>query len=369
LTSDGLQVGREAREEPAAKRVEQAFATLLGARGYHADPAQQAAIELLAGWLDGWLRGRRGWLRPPRSGVYLWGGVGRGKSFVMDAFFAAAPVQAKRRVHFHAFLQDVLERLKQITGLPDPLAIIAGEIAADTRLLCFDEFHVHDIGDAMLLGRLLRHLVEQGVGLVATSNYEPRALCPNPLYRDRFKPAIELIERRFEVYNLDGGEDYRQRAEGGYVWGEFAQVPSGAQAEWVARRLQLDGAAERDISVEVNHQPLYIRARQQATAWLDFHELCRLPRSSADFLWLNHTVERLVITGVPTLDGEGIDVQQRFLNLIDIFYDSSVELILVTEASPQELLSAGAHVDFARTRSRLRQLEVVDVECADRRQS
>lgn len=354
------------QDEPVADQVEHAFAALLETRGFHADPAQLAAIEFLGRWLDGWLRGRRGWLRTPKSGVYLWGGVGRGKSFVMDAFFAAAPVEAKRRVHFHAFLQDVLERLRQIIGQPDPLALIAGEIAADTRLLCFDEFHVHDIGDAMLLGRLLKHLVELGVGLVATSNYEPRALCPNPLYRDRFKPAIELIERRFEVYNLDGGEDYRQRVEGGYVWGEFAQVAPQAQAEWVVRHLPLDASAERDVRVEVNHRPLCIRARQQATAWLDFDELCRLPRSSADFLWLNRTFERLAVTGVPMLDGEGIDVQQRFLNLVDIFYDSGVELILVAEASPEELLSNGAHVDFARTRSRVQQLKVVDAGCTDR---
>jgi cell division protein ZapE len=368
LTSDVLQAGREGSGESVAQQIEQTFAGLLAARGYRADPSQRAAIELLAGWLDDWLRGRRGWLRTPKAGVYLWGGVGRGKSFVMDAFFAAAPVQAKRRVHFHAFLQDILARLKQITGRPDPLALIAEEIAADTRLLCFDEFHVHDIGDAMLLGRLLKHLVEHGVGLVATSNYEPRALCPNPLYRDRFRPAIELIERRFEIHNLDGGEDYRQRADGGYVWGEFAQVASGAQAEWVARRLRLTTSAERDVREDVNHRPLCIRARQQATAWLDFDELCRLPRSSADFLWLNRRFERLAVTGVPTLDGEPIDVQQRFLNLIDILYDSGVELMLVAEASPPALLSAGAHVDFARTRSRLQQLKLVGTEYFDREQ-
>ncbi len=368
MTSDVLQAGRSGPGEPVSRQLERAFAAQLAARGYRGDPAQQAAIELLAEWLDSWLRGRRGWLRAPKDGVYLWGGVGRGKSFVMDAFFAAAPVEAKRRVHFHAFLQEVLEQLTHIGGQPDPLALVASRIAKHTRLLCFDEFHVHDLGDAMLLGRLLKHLVDRGVGLVATSNYEPRALCPNPLYRDRFKPAIELIERRFEIYNLDGGEDYRQRAAGGYVWGEYAQVAADAQAEWVARRLGLDVSAERDISVEVNHRPLRIRARQQATAWLDFDELCRSPRSSADFLWLNRTFERLAITGVPTLDGEGIDVQQRFLNLIDIFYDSVVELILVAEASPEDLLTAGAHVDFSRTHSRLQQLTRASAECGHGKQ-
>lgn len=362
MTSDVLQGTREQPGEPVAQKIEQAFDALLASRGYHADPAQTVAIELLARWLDGWLRGRRGWLRTPKTGVYLWGGVGRGKSFVMDAFYAAAPLQAKRRVHFHAFLQEVQERLKQITGRPDPLALIASEIAAETRLLCFDEFHIHDIGDAMLLGRLLQHLVEQDIGIVATSNYPPRALCPNPLYRDRFKPAIELIERRFEIHNLDGGEDYRQRAEGGYVWGEFAQVGEDFQADWVECRLQLPPSAERNVPVEVNRRPLCLSARHQATAWLAFDELCRLPRSSADFLWLSRTFERLAVTGVPLLDGQGIDVQQRFLNLIDILYDSGIELLLVAEAYPQNLLSGGAHVDFARTRSRLQQLQIIETE-------
>ncbi|MFL9814972.1 cell division protein ZapE [Stutzerimonas sp. VN223-3] len=360
MTSDAIPAAREPSAEPVARLVMQSFQSLLKTRGYHADPAQHAAIELLAHWLDARLRGRRGWLRTPKVGVYLWGGVGRGKSFVMDAFFAAAPVAAKRRVHFHGFLHEVQRRLNEISGQRDPLAVIAREIAEHTHLLCFDEFHVHDIADAMLLGRLLHQLAEQGVGLVATSNYPPRELCPNPLYRDRFKPAIELIERRFEVYKLDGGEDYRQRPDSDYVWGEYAQVPAGEQTSWMNARLQLSDAAERDLTLEVNHRTLRLRARENGLAWLDFDELCRLPRSSADFLWLRDTFERLAISGVPTLDGEGIDVQQRFLNAIDILYDSGVQLLLVAEVTPDQLLSVGAHVDFARTRSRLQQLRLVD---------
>lgn len=348
-------VNTASAEVHVAQQVVEGFRARLERHGYQADPAQYAAVELLGGWLDSWLDGRRGWRRAPKAGVYLWGGVGRGKSFVMDAFFAAAPVVAKRRVHFHAFLQYVLSRLQALTGQPDPLARVAAELAAETRLLCFDEFHVHDLGDAMLLGRLLRQLVEQGVGIVATSNYEPSALCPNPLYRDRFKPTIELIERRFAVRQLDGGEDYRQRAEGGYVWGTYAQVPAVEQARWALDRLAAP-AAECDVVIEVNHRPLRLNARAGRAAWLDFDELCRLPRSSADFIWLNDAFEQIIITGVPRLDGEGIDVQQRFLNLVDIFYDSAVELVLVAEAGLDELLSAGAHVDFARTRSRLQQL-------------
>jgi cell division protein ZapE len=356
--------------EPAAQavaaQVRQGFQASLAARGYSPDLAQQSAIEHLARWLDAWLHGRRGWLRAPKAGVYLWGGVGRGKSFVMDAFFAAAPLQAKRRVHFHAFVHEVQLRLKQISGQRDPLAVIAGEIAGSTRLLCFDEFHVHDIGDAMVLGRLLEHLVRQGVGLVATSNYPPCGLCPNPLYRDRFNPAIELIERRFDVCHLDGGEDYRLRVESGYVWGNYAPMPRGDLAEWIVTQLSLSVEAEREVTVEVNHRSLRLRAREGAQAWLDFDELCRLPRSSADFLWLARQFERLAVTGVTALDREGIDVQQRFINLIDILYDSGVALLLVAEASPERLLSAGGHVDFARTRSRLRQLSPVEGALLDR---
>lgn len=356
--------------EPAAQavaaQVRQGFQASLAARGYSPDLAQQSAIEHLARWLNAWLHGRRGWLRAPKAGVYLWGGVGRGKSFVMDAFFAAAPLQAKRRVHFHAFVHEVQLRLKQISGQRDPLAVIAGEIAGSTRLLCFDEFHVHDIGDAMVLGRLLEHLVRQGVGLVATSNYPPCGLCPNPLYRDRFKPAIELIERRFDVCHLDGGEDYRLRVESGYVWGNYAPMPRGDLAEWIVTQLSLSVEAEREVTVEVNHRSLRLRAREGAQAWLDFDELCRLPRSSADFLWLARQFERLAVTGVTALDREGIDVQQRFINLIDILYDSGVALLLVAEASPERLLSAGGHVDFARTRSRLRQLSPVEGALLDR---
>jgi cell division protein ZapE len=229
-----------------------------------------------------------------------------------------------------------------------------------------DEFHVHDIGDAMLLGRLLLQLVDQGGGVVATSNYAPQALCPNPLYRDRFKPTIEMVDRRFHIHHLDGDEDYRLNVEGGNAWGEWAQVAVDAQADWIERRLQFDWSAERNVLVEVNHRTMRLRARQQATAWLDFEDLCREPRSSADFLWLSRTFKRLAITAVPKLGREGIDVQQRFLILIDILYDSSIELILITEEGPQALLTATALVDYARTCSRLQQLRILEPESLDR---
>lgn len=340
--------------DSVAHRVVRHFEASLEARGYRADPAQQHAIEQLARWLDGWLRGRRGWLRAPSAGIYLWGGVGRGKSLVMDAFFAAAPVAAKRRVHFHAFIHEVQLRLQQISGQADPLAIIAAQIASQTRLLCFDEFHVHDIGDAMLLGRLLQRLVDAGVGLVCTSNYPPSGLCPNPLYRDRFKPTVALVERRFRVLELDAGEDYRERA--GHVWGDYAVVAETAQEGLVKRWLGLTEAAERHIELTVNRRPVRLLAREAERAWLHFDALCREPRSSADMLWLAEEFHTLALSGVPPLDRQAVDVQQRFLNFIDILYDHGNRLLLISEVAPDRLLSAGGHVDFSRTRSRLQQL-------------
>jgi len=343
--------------ERVAPHIQQRFADALQARGYRADPAQQRAIDQLAGWLERWLRGRSSWLRAPSSGVYLWGGVGRGKSFVMDAFFAAAPVTSKRRVHFHAFLHEVQLRLQEITGQPDPLRLIAAEIAGQSRLLCFDEFHVHDIGDAMLLGRLLQHLVQAGVGLVCTSNYPPAGLCPNPLYRDRFKPAIALLERRFQVLQLDGGEDYRLR--GDYRRGDYAVAPESEQGARVAALLPLGEAAEHDLMLDVNRRPLPLLAREAERGWLHFDTLCREPRASADFLWLAEEFHALALSGVPPLDGQGIDVQQRFLNLVDILYDHGNRLLLVSEMPLSALLSESAHVDFSRTRSRLQQLRLL----------
>lgn len=344
--------------EPVGLRIQRRFSDALEARGYRADSAQQTAIDTLASWLDAWLAGRRGWLRKPVAGIYLWGGVGRGKSFVMDTFFAAAPVQAKRRVHFHAFLQEVQQRMGAFTGQSEPLVRVAREVAQEARLLCFDEFHVHDIADAMLLGRLLKVLVDEGVGLVCTSNYAPINLCPNPLYRDRFKPAIDLLESRFTVLNLDAGEDYRDRAGAQEAWGYYAWPLCPALNNWLEQHLEFSAAVERDAVLAVNHHPLRVQAYEGNRALLDFDELCRHPHSSSDFLWLCQRFRRIAIYGVPRLDSEGIDVQQRILNFVDIAYDSGVQLLLGCEDELDAVCRPGSHLDFVRTRSRLRQLSV-----------
>jgi len=350
----------EAPAELPGARIRRHFADALEARGYRADPAQGSAIETLADWLDARLGFRRSWLRRPPAGIYLWGGVGRGKSFVMDAFFAAAPVQAKRRVHFHAFLQELQARMNALSGQSDPLVRVAREVAREARLLCFDEFHVHDIGDAMLLGRLLAVLVEEGVSLVCTSNYPPAGLCPNPLYRERFRPAIAMLEKRFRVLELDGGEDYRERAGVAETWGSYAwPLQDGSVGRWLDTELGLTAEALRGQVRRINHHPLRVLAEEGECIALEFTELCRKPHSSRDFLWLCQHYRHIALVGVPPLHGEAVDARQRFLNLVDIAYDAGVHLHLACTADPDELCRADAHIDFNRTRSRLRQLRPV----------
>lgn len=344
--------------EPVVQRVRRHFQDLLDARGYRADSAQLAAVGYLGRWLGGFLGGRKGWFRRLPAGVYLWGGVGRGKSFVMDAFFAAAPVERKRRVHFHAFLHELQVRMLAFSGQSDPLARVAKEIAGQTQLLCFDEFHVHDIGDAMLLGRLLKVLEEEGVGLVCTSNYSPDRLCPNPLYRERFKPAIALIEKRFEVFSLDGGEDYRLRATELEAWGHYYWPQPEALDELIPRQLELAEDARYAQVLEVNHHPLRIHAHDAHSAWLDFAELFATPRSAADYLWLIEHFPRMAVAGLDRLGDYPQDVSQRFLNFIDIAYDRRQQLHLFSRVALGQLAEGGNAVDFARTLSRLRQLRI-----------
>ncbi|SHL83239.1 cell division protein ZapE [Pseudomonas punonensis] len=348
----------DAPVEQIDARIHQGFTAALEARGFHADSQQQQAIDTLGQWLQGWCTGRRGWLRKPAAGVYLWGGVGRGKSFVMDAFFAAAPFSAKRRVHFHAFLQELQQRMQPFAGHPDPLVLAIRALAQDIRLLCFDEFHVHDIGDAMLLRRLLDVLVEEGVGLVMTSNYPPAGLCPNPLYRERFTPAIEMLEKRFTVLALDAGTDYRELPGNAQRWGEYLWPQSAGGLDYLQGWLGFDAQTQRDQVLTVNHHPLPVRALVPGRAWVEFAELCGNAHSTADFLWLLQRYPRLALTGVPPLDSQPTDACQRFINLVDIAYDAGAELLLCSEFSLERLCRGSAHQDFVRTRSRLGQLQM-----------
>lgn len=334
-----------------ADAVRHHFSRERAARGFRVDPAQQWAIAQLADWLGAHLAPRRRWRRPA-AGVYLWGGVGRGKSFVMDCLFAAAPVANKRRVHVHGFLQELQQRLNAYSGQPEPLARVAADLAGEARLLCFDEFHVHDIGDAILLGRLLECLLREEVALVFTSNHAPAELCPNPLYHVRFKPFIALLQRHCQVLALDAGEDYRLRA--GRDWGRFIQAPR-EQGEAALRRVLHLPASEGEV-LELDRMRLVLRGRSERGVWLDFAALFQVPSSTRDYLWLCERFACIAIGGVPPLQRLSPDVQQRVINFVDVAYDSGMALLLASEWSLEHLCAQVAASDFARTRSRLQQL-------------
>ncbi len=317
------------------------------------DAPQRQALAAMAEWLEAALVPRRGWRRRPPAGIYLWGSVGRGKSLLMDTVFEVAPVTTKRRVHFHGFLQELQQRSLAYTGQPDPLALVARDIAGQAKLLCFDEFHVHDIGDAILLGRLIGYLLEAGVLLILTSNYAPPALCPNPLHHPRFEPFIRLIERRLRILELDGPTDYRTVAPrdwGLYSWSDSAQSDPLIEAQFVDG---LPGVVQLD-----RFSLAALRQREQG-AWFRFSELFERPTSTRDYLELCNRFADLAVSGIPRLSGLSLDVQQRFLNFVDIAYDAGARLWLSAEVSLGALCQGAVQQDFSRTCSRLAQLRQV----------
>ncbi len=331
--------------------------------GFQLDAAQQRAIarlqrlydELAAAPKNGWLTKLFG-NRPTPRGIYLWGGVGRGKSFLMDGFFACAPLEKKRRLHFHRFMQGIHAELQTLDRVPDPLVKVAGRIAEHARLLCFDELHVSDIGDAMLLGRLLRELLDRGVVLVATSNSPPDELYRDGLQRSRFLPAIELLQERLEVLEVDGGADYRLRA---LERVEIYHWPLDAAAE-----VNLDSAYFRlagesgmgTAALEVEGRRILARHLAPGVAWFDFDELCGGPRGQPDYIELARRFHTVLLSGIPRLGADDEAAARRLTWLVDEFYDRRVKLIVSAEAAPRELYRGG-HAEFARTVSRLEEMQ------------
>jgi cell division protein ZapE len=338
----------------------------LAGQGFVPDAAQARAIarlqilfdELLAFKAKRSLFLRRYVLSPdPPRGVYLWGGVGRGKSLLMDAFFACLPYRRKRRVHFHHFMQEVHQELRTLKQREDPLAVVAERIAKKTRLLCFDEFHVSDIADAMILGRLLEFLFAEGVVLVLTSNYPPAGLYPDGLQREKFLPTIALLDAKLDVLEVDGGQDYRlRRLERLHTY----HTPLGANAhaalEEAFSRLATAPPLRGDIEIAgrrfkpVRHAPGVI--------WFDFKELCGLPRAQADYLELARDYPTVLLANMPQLKPDHASEARRFTWLIDVFYDQRVKLI-VSAAVPVELLYVQGPfaAEFSRTVSRLQEMQ------------
>lgn len=310
----------------------------------------------------GLLRRVVGRLRPapvePVRGAYFWGGVGRGKTYLMDLFFETLPFEQKLRAHFHRFMQRVHRELKALAGQKNPLELVADRLAAETRVICFDEFFVTDITDAMILGTLFEQLFARGVTLVATSNIVPDELYKDGLQRARFLPAIALIKQHTEVVNVDGGVDYRLRT---LEQAELYHWPLDAAAEESLRRSFEALAPEpgrADVELEVEGRPLRARRIADDVVWFDFRELCDGPRSQNDYIELARDYHAVLVGQVPQLGADKDDQARRFINLVDEFYDRGVKLVLAA-AVPLEQLYAGGRLafEFERTRSRLLEMQ------------
>ncbi len=269
-------------------------------------------------------------------GLYLWGGVGRGKSFLMDSFFNCAPVERKRRIHFHRFMQEIHHELHKLQGQADPLQLIARDLAKEARLLCLDEFHITDITDAMMMKRLIESLFEQGVVMVTTSNFRPDDLYLHGLQRHQFLPAIELIKQNLETINVDAGTDYRLRElekAGTY------HVEQGADAALEQAFMSIGRHEAADSAeLEIEGRTICTRREARGVVWFDFRELCDGPRGKADYIELARRYHTVLISDVPRFGAGDADMLRRFVWLVDEFYDRRVKLMISAAAPPEGLV-------------------------------
>lgn len=296
----------------------------------------------------------------PIKGLYFWGGVGRGKTYLVDTFYDALPFKEKMRTHFHRFMKRVHEELQTLEGEKNPLTIIAKRFAREARVICFDEFFVSDITDAMILATLLEELFKNGVTLVATSNIVPDGLYRDGLQRARFLPAIKLLKENTEIVNVDSGIDYRLRA---LEQAELYHCPLSAEAERSMeesfRSLLTENCVvkENEVLMIENRE---IRARKVANdvAWFEFRELCDGPRSQNDYIDLAKIFDAVLISGVEQMNVSTDDIARRFINLVDEFYDRNVKLILSAEVELKDLYAGGRlEFEFQRTLSRLLEMQ------------
>ncbi len=338
-------------------------------RGFAADPAQLAAIRHLerlraelaeaasAPLGKRILRGLTSNGAAPK-GVYLWGGVGRGKTWVMDLFYSSLTLAAKRRTHFYRFMQEVHADLKRLKGMQSPLDGVADKIARKARVICFDELFVSDIADAMILAGLFGALLKRGVALVFTSNVKPRELYKNGLQRDRFVPTIALIEKHCEVVNVDGGVDYRLRQL------TAAPIDLSSAAPDTQQRLEelfddlSDDDVESDGTITVHGRKIKVVRESENVIWFDFAALCEGPRSPADYVSIASEYQSVIIARVPVFTVEADNAARRFVSVIDEFYDRGVNVIISAAAPPQELYKGEKlKFEFQRTASRLAEMQ------------
>lgn len=318
--------------------------------GYTLSAGQAQAIAAMARETQHLLAGQA-----TRS-LYLHGPVGRGKSWLLDGFFQALPMAEKKRVHFHDFFARLHRGMFKHREHDDALAVTLDELLAGCRVLCFDEFHVYDIGDAMLISRLFKALFRRGIWVLVTSNYPPAGLLPNPLYHERFKPVIDLIAARMDVLEVSSPQDFRSLPQaqssqrfttGQYVW-------PGTAAQRAALGLPATGCPAQALTV--GNRQLQCRSRQGRRIAFTFNDLCEQLTAVMDYLLLCQDFDHWIIDGLPHLAECPIAVQQRFINLVDVLYDQDKHLILIGEQPLAESL-AGQAIDLARTASRLNQLQ------------
>ncbi|MCZ6641559.1 MAG: cell division protein ZapE [Gammaproteobacteria bacterium] len=349
------------------------YLALLQRPGFSDDPAQRAVIELLDALYHALARRSQDLdqsrfsrllhrlIAPspaPLKGLYLWGGVGRGKTMLMDIFFECLPEAQRMRIHFHRFMQRVHHELKDLTGTADPLEVVAERLQREGNVLCFDEFFVSDIGDAMILGELLQALFERGVTLVATSNVEPNRLYENGLQRSRFLPAIELIETHTQVFAVPGVIDHRLRV---LERAEIYHAPLDDEAETSLTRSFMALAPDKpeyDVVLEIEGRDIVARGVADDVVWFEFAEICEGPRSQNDYIELSRIYHAVLLSNVPHFTTRREDAARRFISLVDEFYDHNVKLIISAESTPTELYGGERfRFEFQRTESRLVEMQ------------
>ena len=362
--------------QPKLTPVRAAYEAELQARGYVSDPAQLRAVAALERCATEWasFKEKRSNAfkklinRPaiPR-GVYMHGGVGRGKSFLMDCFYNAVPLKRKTRLHFHEFMREVHRELRELQGTVNPLDELGRRISLRYRLICFDEFHVADITDAMILHRLLAALFDNGVGFVTTSNFAPDELYPNGLHRDRILPAIALLKANLEVLSVDNGTDYRRRTlEQLRLY--LTPLDAAVDAEMTDTFNRLAEAHDEDPILQIEARQIHARRKAGGLVWFDFKTLCGGPRSQNDYLELASQFHTVMLSDVPHMPVNKASEARRFTWLVDVLYDRRVKLIMSAQVAPEELYTEGplAH-EFPRTISRLNEMQSAEFLALERR--
>ncbi|KAA8730992.1 AFG1 family ATPase [Acinetobacter qingfengensis] len=342
------------------------YAQALSSGQFSPDPEQAKAVEALdLVWqelIQRYKSSKKVFSRFRRQqtpkGVYMWGGVGRGKTWLMDQFYEAIPFRRKMRMHFHHFMQHVHRELNKLSGQRNPLDTVADQIYRDAVIICFDEFFVSNVTDAMILGDLFQKLFNRGITLIATSNIEPDGLYKNGIHRDRFLPTIELVKQNCSVLNVDSGVDYRLRV---LKQSQLFKAPLNDQhREWIAERFASLTSAQKVLHepIHINNRQIEVIAQSDDVLWCEFSELCLKPRSPADFIEIANTYNTVLVSNVPHLHDVINDATRRFIYLVDEFYDRKVKLILTSEDSIIEIYQ-GERLAFEieRTRSRLLEMQ------------